>query len=209
MKDNVIIVFGDSIAWGSADTVHGGWVELLKNFAAKKTGFCTAVYNLGISGDSIGSVIKRIVPEAEVRRRHAKMKIILAVGTNEARYIKTEGNLEMPAEKFRESVYELIKAAKGLTNDVVYLGPTPCDEARTMPISWVPDLYHTLKLTKRNNDIIREECKKSGVPFIDLFSEWSKLDYAKLLDDGIHPTTEGHKKIFKTVSAFLLKNKLL
>jgi phospholipase/lecithinase/hemolysin len=36
-----------------------------------------------------------------------------------------------------------------------------------------------------------------------------KTDYKKLLDDGVHPTTEGHQKIFGTVSAFLMKNKLL
>jgi lysophospholipase L1-like esterase len=92
---------------------------------------------------------------------------------------------------------------------VVYLGPTPCDEARTLPIPWAPEFYHTLKLTKRNNDIIREECRRNKINFIDLFSEWSKADYKKLLDDGIHPTAEGHQKIFKTVSAFLVKNGLL
>lgn len=206
MKDNVIAVFGDSIAWGANDSEHGGWVEMLKNFAAKKTDYWTAVYNLGVSGDGVDDLLKRMAPEAEARSPDT---VIIAIGANEARYVKKPENPAMTSERFREGMRSLAVLAKGLARNIVFVGVLPFDESRTMPISWVPDFYHTNELAKRNNDIIREECKKSKVPFIDLFSEWMKVDYKKMLGDGVHPTTEGHRKIFKTVSAFLIKSKLL
>lgn len=206
MKDNVIAVFGDSIAWGANDSEHGGWVEMLKNFAAKKTDYWTAVYNLGVSGDGVDGLLKRMAPEAEARSPDT---VIIAIGANEARYIKKPENLAMTAEKFGENVRSLIGMANGLARNIVFVGVLPFDESKAMPISWVPDFYHTNELARRNNDIIRGECKKSKVLFVDLFSEWMKVDYKKLLDDGVHPTTEGHRKIFKTVSAFLVKSKLL
>ena len=47
------------------------------------------------------------------------------------------------------------------------------------------------------------------MPFIDFFGEWTKIVYKPLLDDGLHPNTEGHKKIFERVKAFLLEKKIL
>jgi len=30
-----------------------------------------------------------------------------------------------------------------------------------------------------------------------------------LLEDGLHPNSEGHKKIFESVKEFLIKNKII
>ncbi len=209
MKDNIILVFGDSIAWGANDSEHGGWVELLRNLAAKKTGYWTAVYNLGISGDTSTDLLKRLVPECRARSNYPIDTIIIAIGSGDSDYLNKEGRLQTPTKTFEKNIRKLIGLAKGCADNVVFVGLLPCDDARTTPVPWNPNIYNTNKSAKANNDIIREECKKSGVPFIDLFSEWMKTDYKKLLDDGIHPTTEGHQKIFETVSAFLIKNKLL
>lgn len=209
MKDNIILVFGDSIVWGANDSEHGGWAELLKNFAAKKTGYWTAVYPLGISGNTSGDLLNRFVPECEARSRYPINTVIIAIGSGDSAYLKKEDMLRTPPEKFPENIQMLIDLAKGFAKNVVFVGLLPCDDARTTPVSWNPNNYNTNKSAKSNNDIIKDLCKKNSVHFIDLFSEWMKTDYKKLLDDGVHPTTDGHQKIFETVSAFLIKNKLL
>lgn len=209
MKENTILVFGASITWGANDTEHGGWVELLKNFAAKRTNYYCAVYNLGISGDTSDLLLKRLTSECEARSRYGINTIIIAIGGNDSRYLKEETNVQTTPEKFRKNIQEIIDIAKRFVKNVVFVGILPFDESRTTPIPWDPIKYYINKLAQRNNDIIREECKKNGLLFVDLFEEWNRLDYKKLLDDGLHPTTEGHKKIFETVSTFLVENKLL
>jgi lysophospholipase L1-like esterase len=45
--------------------------------------------------------------------------------------------------------------------------------------------------------------------FIEIFENWKKISYESLLYDGLHPNSEGHKKIFETVKNYLVKNKII
>lgn len=206
MKEGNILVFGDSISWGANDTTQGGWVGMLNSFVSEKTNFETLVYNLGVSGDDSNDLLKRFVPECEARKPNV---IIIAIGGNDSSYINEESNLNTPPEKFKENIQMLIELAKGFTENVIFVGILPSDESKTTPIPWDPSIYYTNKLATQNNQIIKELCAENNIPFIDLFEEWTKLDYKPLLDDGCHPTTEGHRKIFETVKNFLLERKLI
>jgi lysophospholipase L1-like esterase len=59
------------------------------------------------------------------------------------------------------------------------------------------------------NEIIIDECSKNKVDFIEFFEKFSKLDYKKLLVDGVHPNTKGHKLIFGIVKNFLVEGKVI
>ncbi|MCW8966211.1 MAG: hypothetical protein OQK82_05950 [Candidatus Pacearchaeota archaeon] len=52
-------------------------------------------------------------------------------------------------------------------------------------------------------NILKEICKKENIQFIPLFDLLKKED----LSDGMHPNTEGHKKIYEKVKQEL--NKIL
>lgn len=204
MAEGRILVFGDSISWGENDTIQGGWVGMLYKFVSEKTRFNWQVYNMSVSGDGSDDLVKRLVPECEAR--HPSI-IMIAIGGNDSRYVEKEDNLQTPPEKFKENIQMLIDLAKGFVKDVIFVGILPFDETRTCPIPWSPTKYYTNKLARQNNQIIKKLCEENNVPFIDLFAEWTKTDYKSLLDDGCHPTTEGHRKIFERVKAFLLEKK--
>jgi len=62
-----ILVFGDSITWGTADFEHGGWVTRL--FIELGRDFEIDVYNLGVSGDKTPDLLERFESESKSRRR--------------------------------------------------------------------------------------------------------------------------------------------
>lgn len=47
------------------------------------------------------------------------------------------------------------------------------------------------------------------VPFTNIFEEFERQYYKKLLFDGIHSNSKGHQKIFEIVKDYLIKNKMI
>lgn len=62
---------------------------------------------------------------------------------------------------------------------------------------------------KKYNDIVKSICYKQKINFIELFEKFEKLNYKKLLEDGVHPNSKGHKLIFEIVKSYLSKNKII
>ena len=64
---------------------------------------------------------------------------------------------------------------------------------------------------KKYDNVIKSVCAEKNILFLDIFGEWIKIDYKKLLDkkDGLHPNSAGHQKIFETVKDFLIENKII
>ena len=44
---------------------------------------------------------------------------------------------------------------------------------------------------------IRAMCKENEIGFVDILGAFTKTDYLNLLEDGLHPNSAGHKKIFE------------
>jgi len=47
------------------------------------------------------------------------------------------------------------------------------------------------------------------VLFLDLYSDWIKIDYLELLVDGIHPNDKGYELMYKQIKEFLITNKVI
>ncbi len=87
-----ILVFGDSITDGSADTM-GGWADRLRQYFWRKNiklapekGYYW-LYNLGISGNLTEDVLDRIEVESLARKVHKKEKgvvFVFAIGINDS-----------------------------------------------------------------------------------------------------------------------------
>jgi len=75
-----------------------------------------------------------------------------------------------------------------------------------MPIPWLneEEFYDNENIVKYNA-VIKKISNNNNLPFIDL------LDLLKVdeLDDGLHPNSEGHKKMFEKVKDFLVLNKII
>jgi len=208
--DKVICVFGASTTWGAWDTERGGWVQRLRrHFEANEVddGYIS-VYNLGVDGDNTSDLLKRF--KFETRQRIKKgwyddIIIIFSIETNDSMYVKSKDGPQISLEKFKNNLKELIKQAEKFTKKVIFSGGLKVEESKTTPVSWDSGLHYTNKNIQKYNQIIKSVCQEHKLLFIDIFDLLDKSD----LEDGLHPNSQGHQKIFERVRDFLLKNKLV
>lgn len=199
-----ILIFGDSIVFGNWDAIGGGWADRLKQYCMKKElenpELDYSVYNLGISGDSTGNLLERFEFEAKQRiYNKEETTVIFAIGLNDSQI----GSIGISPEKFRKNIGKLIEAAGGYSSKIIFVGLIPVDELKTNPISWDENMFYKNERIEKYDEIIKSICRENNIYFIDMLGEFSKLDYKKLLEDGLHPNSAGHKKMFEIVRDFL------
>lgn len=186
-----ICIFGDSITWGASDYEKGGWVERLKSYYMENREDVD-VYNLGVSGDNTADLLRRL--EVEVKMREPSL-IILAIGINDSQYIQRKGNYKINPDRFENNLSELLSLAQKITDKIVFIGLTTVDESKTTPIPWSPEKYYDNESVEKYDGIIKNFCKKNNLNYISMKEVISATD----LEDGLHPNSQGHGKIFKAV----------
>jgi len=199
-----ILIFGDSITWGAGDPEYGGWVTHLRRFFETHGYGNVEVFNLGIPGDTTDDILVRFRTECRARSRHPNL-ILFAAGINDAKYIRSESNPVTPPEKFRKNVEDLIEKAREFAADILFLGLSRVDESVTMPLPWSPDEFFSNSKSAEYDSIIRQTCTRHGLGFIPL----SDLPDRSELADGLHPNTEGYRKMFQRILEFLLDHHYL
>ncbi|RLJ05332.1 MAG: hypothetical protein DRP14_02045 [Candidatus Aenigmatarchaeota archaeon] len=208
-----ILIFGDSIAYGAWDK-EGGWVQRLRKFLDEKnltdSDFYCRVYNLGISGNSSKNLLERFEFETKQRLKESEETIIVfAIGINDSYFVHSENSHRVPINKFKENIQKLTDLAKKFSSKIIFVGLTPVDETKTTPIPRDADKSYKNENIRKYNEIIKSVCEENKILFIEIFEDWIKLNYKNLLEDGLHPNSEGHKKIFESVKEFLIKNKII
>lgn len=198
--EKTINIFGDSIVYaGYVD--GGGWVSRLKNYLEKRKDDYFEVYNLGITGDVTEGLLKRFKIENEARTPNV---IMIAIGTNDASYVKSKNENYVSLEKFENNLLEIIKQAKEFTDEIIFIGLIKSDESMVMPAPWATDFYYDNKNIEIYNSKIKEICEKNNLPFIEMLD---LLDDD--LEDGLHPNSKGHEKMFLRIKEFLVENKIV
>lgn len=187
-----ICVFGDSITYGAYDPINGGWVNLLRNYFEKKFEGEVATYNLGISGDTTEGLLKRM--ENELIPREPEI-IVVSIGINDAQYIYSQNDYLVTFDQFQKNVKNIWEIAKKFTSKIIFVGLTTVDERKTTPISWDADKAYKNERIEIFNQFIQDFCHKNHLPFIEVNKVLGEQD----LDDGLHPNTTGHQKIFEKV----------
>ncbi len=212
-----ILVFGDSIAWGAWDR-EGGWVQMLRKFFDEKTLSTPEfqnidyfmVYNLGVSGDTTRWLLRRFESEVKQRAKEKERNIIVfAIGKNDSCFLKSKNSFLTPPKVFKKNIEKLIKSAKKYSSRIIFVGTSAVDEPKTAPIYWNKNMYCKNEYLKRYNEIVKSVCAKNKIRFIDIYEKFMESDYKKLLADGLHPNSEGHKLIFEIVRDFLVKEKII
>ncbi|MCD6094549.1 hypothetical protein J7J39_01440 [bacterium] len=208
-----ILVFGDSITYGAWDK-EGGWVQRLRKFLDEKnladSDFYCKVYNLGISGNNTEDILKRFEFETKQRLKEIDETIIIfAIGLNDSQFVHSENKNRIPLEKFKENIQKLIKSAKKFSSKIIFVGLSPVNETKTTPIPWDTDKSYRNEYIEQYNQTIKEVCREKKIYFIEIFEKLKDADYQKLLEDGLHPNSEGHQKIFEIVEDFLIKKNLI
>jgi|SRR5271157_686043 len=209
-----IIVFGDSVADGERDE-EGGWVQRLKrSIDAKRMPDSKAnnipVYNLSVSGDNTEGLLKRF--DSEIRYlldKDTPLTILFAIGLNDSAFFMNNNANWVSRKRFAENLKSLVAMAKKYTGQIIFIGLTPVDESKTTPIPWREELHYRNEYVKEYDAEIKKMCKENDILFIDIFGAFSKTNYKTLLEDGLHPNSQGHKKIFEIVKAYLIDKKIL
>ncbi|MFA6254354.1 MAG: GDSL-type esterase/lipase family protein [Candidatus Paceibacterota bacterium] len=198
-KPTSICIFGDSTAWGAWDLELGGWVNRLWLAIGKRDEEnYLEIYNQSISGGTSETILERFESEAKIRNADA---LIFQTGGNDSAYEHTPGNYLVTPEKFKANIEEIIRRAKIITPNVIFMDLKNCDEAKTLPVPWI-DIYYANDNIKKYGEIMRGVCRQNNVPFLDL-KPLANEDF----DDGLHPNASGHEKIFTQVRDFLITQK--
>lgn len=208
-----ILVFGDSIAYGAWDE-EGGWVERLKREIHKRVissnlKFYCDVYNLSIDGGFTKDILKRFEFEVQQRIIEEETVIVFAIGINDSCFMKGKKTDE-EFEVFRKNILKLIQLSSKFSARIIFLGLAPVDEEKTnpIPLSRIRACYKN-KYIKKYDDIIRSVCTEKNIDFIEIYDEFCNVKYKKFLFDGLHPNSIGHEKIYKIVSRYLKRKKII
>ncbi len=212
-KDKHILIFGTSITWGAWDK-DGGWAERLKNYFCEKhlkdPNYFYLTYNLGVSGNTTEHILKRFEFEVEQRSGEVpgetELVVIFDFGGNDAAFIHSKKDFWVPREKFAENTQKLIELARKFTSHVFLIGGHPVNEEITDPVPWNKDVSYRNKDAKEYDGIMASICEKEKAVFIDVFD---LLDINTDFYDGLHPNSEGHKKIYEEVKEKLIENKII
>ena len=209
-----ILIFGASISYGKWDTEYGGWGQRLSNFLDKKNlsepNFGCFVYNLGISGNTTEDLLERFEFETKQRMKEKGEIIpVFGIGTNDSAFLNSKNGFWVNSEKFKENIQILIKLARKFAQKIIFIGLTPVDESKTTPIPWDKDKSYKNEYISKYNEIVKSICQEKDIPFVEIFEEWLKSNYKNLLEDGLHPNSQGHQKIFEGVKNFLIENKII
>ena len=186
-----ICIFGDSIAWGTYDPERGGWATRLRNYLEKKNRYII-VYNLSISDEITTDLLTHL--EIEIKSRESNL-IIFAIGTNDAQFIHSVSSSRVLFDEFKNNLKKLYAIAKRFADKIVFVGLTSVDDSKTKPFSLNPNISYTNENIKHFDGAIKKFCEENNVKFISMDGI---IDIADL-DDGLHPNTEGHKKMFDKI----------
>lgn len=193
-----ICVFGDSITWGANDSEQGGWVNRLRNYYQSqglRVDKDVDVYNLGVSGDNTEDLLKRFHVELEARLGEKTTFVVFAIGINDSQFVISKNENRISAEAFQANLKTLIKDAKKYADKIAFVGLTQVDEAKTVPISWNKDKRYTNDDIEKYDEIIQIVVDEEGIVYIGMKGVVGLED----LGDGLHPNSEGHKKMFEKI----------
>jgi len=198
-----ICVFGASIACGAWDFEEQGWANRLRKHIESKKGTEYLLHNLSISGDRTGLLLKRL--EADLDAAEPDI-VIFDVGRNDSIFIKKENKNRIEKKQFQENLKKIIRITRKYAKKIIFIGLTNVNEKKVNP--WDEELgrYYYKKYIREYDEILEKFCKENNISYVKLFG---LLDENKDLYDGLHPNSEGHKKLFEKVRNFLEEFRIL
>lgn len=200
MLENYIII-GDSITYGIGDFETNGWSAMFKNYIINKddSKVCNNyVHIAGFPGATSTDILNKI--ESILKSfKHEDFKniVILSIGINDTQ--EFNGNQKNNIEKFKENICKIVKIILENNCDLIILGLTriECDEK----FLWKPNKYYDNEvISEYDKDLqavlefdreLKDFCKENRIKYIPMQDLLQKDDFI----DGLHPNTNGHKKI--------------
>lgn len=187
-----ILIFGDSIAMGFNASDQEGWAHHFKKFLEERESEARVV-NLARDGSTTKDILSHIEKDLQT---YSPEEVIIEVGLNDSAYSFDAHRPNIPREQFDKNIAEILEITKKYAKKVVVLGILRADERRSTFSDDKNIVYQYQNITiQKYNDSLRALSQASGATFVDPYLLLSDEE----LDDGYHPTTEGHLKIFEEV----------
>ena len=192
-----ICVFGSSIAHGHNDSNGGGWCDRLKREYFKNGEW--SVYNLGISGDTSKDVLERFKKECEAR---SPKVVLMDIGINDSTFDKDLRRCRVLFRETKENLEKFIEISRRINSKIIFIGLTKVIDKLLTPAPWQENLSYSNKDVKKYDKIIKEVADENDIPYCPMYDLLKDKD----LNDGLHPNSVGHQKMFERIKSFLEKN---
>tara|TARA_R110002124_G_scaffold64985_2_gene177491 strand:- start:297242 stop:297892 length:651 start_codon:yes stop_codon:yes gene_type:complete len=195
-----IVCLGDSITEGVGDERGIGWVGRIAERLSKQerdSGVeTTRILNLGVAGDTSIDIKHRLCSEAFYRNPDI---LVIAAGVNDTAYRlwPERGGAKIDLHNSRFTWREIFMLLQGRDIPIIFIGPTPVDEA-TMPQIWRAFDEHDKGTDLSNtaisayNDMLKAEATDAGYNFVDLYNTIDHAVFQGCLGDGLHPNSAGY-----------------
>jgi len=200
-----IVVFWDSISEWFWDYETGGWVSMLKLYLWKKYWYDKMLMNYGISAYTSYNIITvfQYLFDACSRREYGKEKdsiVIIAIGINDCSINMKTKKLRVDKEQFINNINIIIDKCKKekLIKKAVFVGNINVNEKIINNANDWEFFFYNNDI-EIYNSIIKKLCNKNGIEYIDLYWLMENDD----LEDGLHPNSKWHTKIFEKVKKYL------
>lgn len=192
-----IAAIGDSFIYGRHDPAGGGWVGRLRaSLEEPEAG--SAVFNLGIGGETSRDVLRRM--DAELASREPNC-IIIGVGTNDTRRSAETASLEIDPAETERNLRTLCELAKRKASRVVVASVIPVVEARTRPLD---GMYYSNAELRATRSVQEGVARAFGALFLDFWTVIER-EAETIYSDGLHLTGNGHKRLFEHAAPLIRK----
>ncbi|HRX63511.1 MAG TPA: GDSL-type esterase/lipase family protein [Candidatus Absconditabacterales bacterium] len=199
-----ICIWGDSTGWGAFDKKMGGWANRLHIWGLSNDNY---VYNFSISSNDTSGILYALEKEIGIINQvepEDQYIYVFAIGSNDSRYKNTKDNKVVPIDEFRSNLQKIIDITNQVTDKIMFVGLKQIDESKTTPIPWEPTEYYENDDLAEYNKTIKEVCEKNNTFFLSIRDLLDKEDF----EDGLHPNSQGHKKMYEKIKEFIKKNLL-
>ena len=206
MKDyRRILVFGHSIVHGIWDEEKGGWVERLRQHMYNDylenqkyhwdENYCN-LYNMGVIGEDSEQLKLRIEEELKRRTKEeiSKNLVVLQLGINDAQEI--DGERRSPLEQSESNMEEIIDSCKSRASRVVLVEEGFIAEDIDEDVMEGELSNQDLK---KYEEVKKKVAERKSVDFFNLRDEINREEWLDNLEDGIHPNSQGHERIFNKI----------
>lgn len=192
MGDNIII-FGDSIAWGSGESPNIGWAGRLKEVHEVK-GPWNRVYNLAIPGETSEKLLKHFDPSLIARasiREDDNNTVVLALGINDTQ--EQNGVRKVSLENFEKNISQVLSTAKKYVQEIYVVSLSNLGKEESL--DWEEGKNYSMNRIREYNSCLKKLSEKFDCTFIDVEDVLDGED----LTDGLHPNSKGYDKLAEII----------
>lgn len=208
-----MFAFGHSVTYGFWDK-EGGWVQRLRKYLDEQAleeqdeELVSDVFNLGVSGEDSGDLLERIGAEFEAREwEESNQVILLQIGTNDIQFLKERQEIRVSENDYRKNMRNLLDVAEDLADEVLVISDFYISIEGEIP--YAPEKKVSDERLGRYMSIQKQVCQKKNIPQINLRDEFKPVKAKQMLEDGLHPNSEGHERIFEVVKERLEKEDII